>query len=326
MTQARHESAWWLRHPSPKRAVMWVLGLGAVAALVAVGWSRESPTALRSTLPFEHVGAPDVYLTSGLDEPGRMLLTRKRGLSSLQRSDQALAGARYWVHRYRDPQRPGLPERRLLTSRRRGARLYVPVGAVDLERALSKVTAFAEDAPGIASQFVYLYEDRAFQGLFLELRFPKRELDAKKQPIRFDIVAVRDGEVRTVDWVLKPYDRYYRAMIAAGRFPSEPARFDRDTPTEAVLMLYEDPKRAPAPLWSPVPLFRELGLAWGGSASTIHDDRWVSHRREPIAVRAPSRDDRRRLVELASLHLLARFDGEREGAELNRRLSALEAR
>src|SRR6185503_15878798 len=84
----------------------------------------------------ERGGLEPLYLTR-LDE-GRVLLTTRRENSTWSRDRASQGGDPYWVRRYTDPARPGLPKRILLTSRSRGAHLLIPLGALDLERALSE--------------------------------------------------------------------------------------------------------------------------------------------------------------------------------------------
>src|SRR5262245_40172491 len=110
------------------------------AALAAAGgWiaAQESPLATLDLLPGDEPGIREAFLTTLLDETQRVAFTSQRSLTNVDRSQASLAGNRYWIHRYGDPARPEIPDRILLTSRKRGARLLVPVEALDLESALA---------------------------------------------------------------------------------------------------------------------------------------------------------------------------------------------
>src|SRR6185503_10373581 len=149
----------------------------------------------------ERGGLEPLYLTR-LDE-GRVLLTTRRENSTWSRDRASQGGDPYWVRRYTDPARPGLPQRFLLTSRSRGAHLLVPLGALDLERALSaprsdapseldgtpgggaspatpaehaspaELASPAEREPRVRVELKRVYWNRAFAGIFLHLRFPE---------------------------------------------------------------------------------------------------------------------------------------------------------
>ena len=270
---------WWLRRPSARAA----LGTTALCVGLAVAgtWlaARESPLMVRSLLPSPAAGVREVFLTTLLDESQRVAVSTQRSLTSMDRSQDALAGNRYWIHRYADPARPELPERILLTSRNRGARLLVPVGALDLESALAEPVGVepAEKGGGgaVPSELVHLYLDRLFAGTYLELRFPDRERDEKAEPKRFDLVAVRGNRVRTADFLLAPNSRYYRQALIEGSLPQGDYRASQVAGgPELVFVFYEDHARPAESLRVPISIFDELGLAWGAVVPTLVDDRW----------------------------------------------------
>lgn len=313
----------WLRRPSARSA----LASCGVAVALAVGAAmvadRVSPLAARSSLPLDDSDVREVFLSSDASDPARVLATTRRRNTTVSRDRAALGGNRYWLRRYADPTRPGIPERRLLTSRSRGARLYVPIAAVDLERALSQ-TATPPGALELRSELVFLYEDRLFRGLFLELRFPLREPDPLHEWRRFDLVAVRGSEVRSVDWVLHPYPRFYREWIAAGRLPEPPA-FSSETAAgrELVFALYADLESPAAPLWLPISLYDELGLMWGDDLPQLQDDRWQPETTPALAWQPADLTRRVWLWQLLGVHLAARLEQGDAQAGLERRAAEL---
>src|SRR5262245_16285539 len=221
------------------------------AALAAVaGWiaAQASPLVVRNLLPGEQPGLREVFLSTLLDESQRVAYTAQRSTTTVDRSQDALAGNRYWIHRYGDPARPELPERILLTSRQRGARLLVPIGALDLEQALAvPVGVEPADLGGggsVPSGLVHLYQDRLFAGTYLELRFPERERDERGEPGRFDLVAIRGNRVRTVDFLLTPNPRYYRAARLEDGLPGGELHVSElASGPELVFACYEDLSR-----------------------------------------------------------------------------------
>ena len=270
---------WWLRRPS-SRAALAATAL-CVGLAAAGGWlaAQESPLAVRSLLPSLATDVREVFLTTLIDEPLRVAVTTQRSLTSMHRGEDAQAGNRYWIHRYADPARPELPDRILLTSRNRGARLLVPVGALDLESALAVPvgveTADKGGGGAVPSELVQLYQDRLFAGTYLELRFPDRERDEKGEPRRFDLVAVRGNRVRTADFLLAPNPRYYREALIEGSLPQGDYRVSAvSSGPELVFAFYEDHRRPAESLRVPISIFDELGLAWGAVVPTLVDDRW----------------------------------------------------
>ena len=322
---------WWLRRPSARAA------LGATAVCVALAGAAAwiaawaSPLAARSLIPRVR-GAREIYLSTLPDDPARVLLVAQRSRSEVRRGEEGPTGARYWIHRYGDPQRPGLPDRILLSSRRRGARLFVPVGALDLESALAATPRAAKPAPGrdapgraprIRGALVELYVDRLFAGAYLELRFPERELDAKGEAQRFDLVAIRGNRVRCADFVLTPNPRYYRARLLEGALPHG-AFVGNELPPgrELLLAFYADPSRAPDSLEAPISIFDELGLAWGDVVPTLVDDRWQVEALPRYAPTPPSRAQREAAARLVALDLAARLEASAERDRLARDVGA----
>ena len=312
---------WWLKRPTLVATLVRILAYSLVGVGLILLTSYASPLASRSTLPLETAGAREIFLSTTADDPERVLLTRQRAATTVQRDSTALGGSRYWIHRYADPERPGIPERRLLSSRSRGARLLVPVAAVDLPTVLS---AWKSDAgsgtPWIDVDLIYLYEDRLFQGLFVELRFPKRTKGDDGEWVRFDLVAVRDNRVRTVDWVLQPFPRFYREGISLGQRPVDPSGgVDLPAGRELFLAIYGASSRSIETLAAPVSLFDELGLAWGSDAITILDDRWDPDSVPGFEPAAPPAERWNRAMELLALHLAARIEDGHERENLRRR-------
>jgi hypothetical protein len=314
-----------LRRPSPAAAcrALGVCSLGAVA--LALFASHESPFAARALLPVEEVDLRALYLTSLAQDPARVFVTADRAKSTLSRDRMRQAGVGHWIHRYRDPARPGLPPRILLTNRDRGAHLLVPVGALDLERALADpLPEPAEGGTGplrVESELVHVFEDRLFAGVFLELRFPARPEDGKGARLDFDLVAVRENRARTTDFLLQPNERYYRAALVKGAMPAGPFRARPGSPRELAFALFEDGSPA-QPLWLPVSLFDELGLAWDEKVPTLVDDRW-NLAALPSFPESPAPRERRSLVgRLGAMHLAARLEPEPERGILARSLQA----
>jgi hypothetical protein len=320
---------WWLRRPSAAAALATTALCLALAA--AGGWlaAQASPLAARSLLPTGDPGTREVFLTTLLDEP-RVALTTRRSLTSVHRGEADPAGSRYWIHRYADPARPDLPERVLLTSRSRGARLYVPLGALDLERALAAPVGAEPARHGggaVPSELVHLHLDRLFAGAYLELRFPNRERDPAGEPRRFDLVAVRGNRVRCADFVLTPNPRYYREALIEGDMPRGAFRVnDLASGPELVFAFFADLSRPAEPLQVPISLFDELGLAWGDAVPTLVDDRWRIEELPRFATAPPSREARDAAARLVAVHLAARFEPRRERERLARDAAAWLAR
>jgi len=318
---------WWLRRPSPRAALGSLVLCLALAAAGAWLAARQSPLAVRSLLPLGQPGVRELYLATLLDDPQRMALTTQRDATTAHRGEAAEGGNRYWVHRYGDPERPELPERLLLTSRRRGARLLVPVAAVELESALARPVGIgpAEKGGGgyVPRDLVQLYVDRLYQGTDLELRFADRAQDEKGDPIRFDLVAVRGNRARTSDFVLLPNPRYYRAALIEGQMPGGAyvANALPDGP-ELVFAFYEDPAREVAPLALPISLYRELGLAWGDEVPTIVDDRWQVESLPRHATEPAPPGLRAQAARMLAIQLAARLDPPAERERLARAVGA----
>ena len=314
---------WWLERPSARSALLSC----AIAVALAIGAAtladRLSPLAARSALPLADADVRKVFLSSDASDPARVLATSRRRSTTLSRDRAALGGRRYWLRRYADPARPGVPARRLLSSRSRGARLYLPIAAVDLERVLSETPA-PPGALDVRSALVFLYEDRLFQGLFVELRFPLREPDPETEWRRFDLVAVRGSDVRTVDWVLHPYPRFYRDWIAEGRLP-DPPPFAKQTNAgrELDFAIYADLESAAAPLWLPISLYDELGLMWGDDLPRLGDDRWQPEQTALLAWQPADLERRVWVWQLLGVHLAARFESGAAQARLERRAAEL---
>jgi len=328
-SQGSHSAAdpWWLRRPSARAALATTALCAALAA--AGGWiaAQESPLVVRNLLPTPSAGAREVYLATLIDDPHRVAFTTQRSRTTVHRGEADQTGNRYWIHRYGDPARPELPHRILLTSRSRGARLFVPVGALDLESALASAVGVepAEKGGGgsVPSELVHLYVDRLFAGTYLELRFPDRERDEKGEPKRFDLVAVRDNRVRTADFVLAPNPRYYRAALIEGGMPegefrvSEPA-----SGAELVFAFYEDPARPAESLRVPISVFDELGLAWGDVVPTLIDDRWRLEELPRYPSEPAPPELRAAAARMVALHLAARVESRPERDRLARDAAA----
>jgi hypothetical protein len=321
----------WSRRPSSTKALVTALSTAFVGGLLALAATRVTPFSTRSHLELASGGLDELYLTPLPEDPARVLLTTRRENSTWTRDRATQAGDPYWMRRYADPERPGLPERILLTSRSRGAHLLVPIGALDLERALSGATdgePAAEEGverPSLRCSLTQVYWRRSFTGLFLHLRFPKREIRAAGpeagEPIDFDLVLVRGNELRTTDFLLQPNGELYRAALADGIAPSGPFRRNPATGDELVILLRDEPLGAGEPLYSPVSLFDELGLCWGAQLPTILDDRWRVDELPAYALRPAPPDLRARVAWNGALHLAARLEEEEERLALERALA-----
>jgi hypothetical protein len=272
---------------------------------------------VRNLLPTPSAEAHEVFLTSLIDDPQRVLFTAQRSLTTVHRGEDAQGGSRYWIHRYGDPARPELPDRILLQSRRRGARLLVPVGALELESALASPLGVEPAKQGgggsVPSRLVHLYVDRLFAGAYLELRLPDRERDEKGEARRFDLIAVRGNRVRTADFVLAPNSRYYRAALIEGDMPhGELVANGLPSGPELLFAFYEDLSRAAEPLQAPISIFDELGLAWGDVIPTLVDDRWQVEALPRYATLPPSDEMRTATARMVALHLAARLESRPE--------------
>lgn len=311
------------------------LGTTALCVVLAAGGamlaSRQSPLVARNLLPAPAADERQVFLTTLIGEPHRVLFTTQRALTTVRRGEDAQGGSRYWIHRYGDPARPELPDRILLQSRRRGARLLVPVGALDLDSALAQPVGTLPVKEGgggsVPSRLVHLYIDRLFAGAYLELRFPDRERDAEDQPLRFDLVAIRDNRVRTVDFVLAPNPRYYRAALIEGGMPHGDLRVSElPSGSELVFAFYEDLEREAESLQVPISIFDELGLAWGDVATTMIDDRWRLAELPHYATQPAPPELRESAARMVAFHLAARFESRPERESLARRMGEWLAR
>ena len=244
-----------------------------------------------------------------------------RPLEPPPRDRASQGGDPYWVRRYSDPARPGLPKRILLTSRSRGAHLLIPLGALDLERALSApprasadpaAAAAGGEPPRLRCELKRVYWNRSFAGIFLQLRFPERPRVAsgpkKGDPLGFDLVVVRGNELRTTDFLLQPDAELYRSLLTAGRRPTGELWRNPATGGEAVVLLCEDAPSTGLALFSPVSLFDELGLCWGGELATIVDDRWEETMAQPYALEPPGPELRARVLANGELELAARLE------------------
>ncbi len=329
--QSSPDDPWWLRRPTTRAAVATVLLCLVLAAAASWIAAQTSPLFVRNLLPTPSAEAREVFLTTLLDDPERVLFTTQRSLTTVHRGESAQAGSRYWIHRYGDPARPELPDRILLTSRSRGARLLVPVGALDLESALASPVGVepAKDGGGgsIPGRLVHLYVDRLFSGTYLELRFPDRERDDKGELHRFDLVAIRGNRVRTVDFVLTPNPRYYRAALIEGGMPhGDLLTSGLPSGTELVFAFYEDLERGAESLQVPISLFDELALAWGDSVPTLIDDRWRIEELPSYATAPPTPETRETTARMVALHLAARLEPSPERERLAHEMGSWLAR
>lgn len=312
---------WWLGRPSARAALATTTLCLALAA--AAGWvaAQQSPLVVRSLLPTPSAEAREVFLTHLIDEPQRVLFTSQRSLTSVHRGEDAQGGSTYWIHRYGDPARPELPDRILLQSRSRGARLLVPVGALELGSALASPVGVepAKEGGGgsVPSGLVQLYVDRLFAGTYLELRFPDRERDEAGEPRRFDLIAIRDNRVRTADFVLAPNPRYYRAALIEGDMPhGELLANELPGEPELVFAFYEDLARGAESLQLPISIFDELELAWGDAMPMLVDDRWQIEELPRYETAPPSPETRDATARMVALHLAARLEGRPERERL----------
>lgn len=329
--QSSPNDPWWLRRPTTRAAVATTLVCLALAAGASWIAAQSSPLFVRNLLPTPSAEAREVFLTTLIDDPERVLFTTQRSLTTVHRGESAQAGSRYWIHRYGDPARPELPDRVLLTSRSRGARLLVPVGALDLESALASPVdlepAKAGGGGSVPSRLVHLYVDRLFSGTYLELRFPDRERDDKGELRRFDLVAIRGNQVRTVDFVLTPNPRYYRAALIEGGMPhGELLTNELAGGLELVFAFYEDLKRGAESLQVPISLFDELDLAWGDSVPTLVDDRWRIEELPRYATTAPDPETRETTARMLAVHLAARLEPSPERERLAHEMGSWLAR
>jgi hypothetical protein len=320
--------SFWSKRTSARRALTTATTVALAGIALAWGATRLSPFSTRSTLALASGELEDLYLTQMASDPARVLMTTRRANSTWTRDQQSQAGDPYWVRRYGDPARPGLPERILLTSRSRGAHLLIPLGALDLERALAEPEEESRDERGrpvVRRSLTHLYMDRSFAGVFLHLRFPERELATggaePGEPIDFDLLIVRGNELCTTDFLLQPNGELYRAALADGLMPTGLLRRNPLVADELVLTLRADSGPAALPLYSPVSLFDELRLCWGDQLGVILDDRWRPEDAVPYALRPPSPEVRARVAWNGALHLAARFEGETERRALERSLA-----
>jgi hypothetical protein len=310
------QRSFWEGRPKSASAVRWAAVLALLAALVALGATRLSSLSARSHLPLAGGELDEYFLTPLSSDPARLLLTTRRENANWARDQSRQAGDSYWVRRYGDPARPGLMERILLTSRSRGAHLFVPLGALDLERALAaplEPDAVSEGTPRLRHELARVYWNRSFAGLFLHLRFPERAPGAEPdEEIDQDLVIVRGNELLTTDFLLQPNAQLYRAALTAGRMPPGPLRRNPQCADEIVLLVSADPKRAGVPLFAPLSLFDELRLCWGAALPALVDDRWRPEEAPPYVLAPPSPELRARVRREGAVHLAARFEG---GAE-----------
>ena len=312
---------WWLRRPSARDALATTalcLGLAVAAAWIA---ARQSPLFVRNLLPTPSALAREVFLTHLVDEPSRVLYTTQRSLTTVHRGESAQGGNRYWIHQYGDPARSELPDRILLTSRSRGARLLVPVGALDFDTALASPVGIepAKEGGGgsVPTRLVHLYVDRLFAGAYLELRFPERERDEKAEPRRFDLIAIRDNRVRTADFLLAPNPRYYRNALIEGDMPhGDFSASELPGGPELVFAFYEDLARGAESLQVPISIYDELGLAWGEVVPTLVDDRWRIDELPRYATAPPTPEVREATARMVALHLAARLESRTERERL----------
>ncbi len=295
-----------------------------VAGILAYGASRVTPFVVRSHLRIEQGGLEPLYLTPLQEDPARALLTARRENSTWARDQSAQAGDTYWVRRYSDPARPGLPPRFLLTSRSRGAHLLIPLAALDLERALAEPidaaipaeVATAARARGLRAELKRVYWNRAFAGIFLQLRFPERDLVADGpeagDELGFDLVVVRGNRLHTTDFLLQPNPELYPSLLADGIVPTGALRSNPSTGGEFVLLLREETPEQAVALFSPVSLFDELELCWGAQMPTVIDDRFGPDCAPAYALRPASPERRAQVAQNGVLHLTARIEDEAE--------------
>jgi hypothetical protein len=318
--------------PSSAKALITALSVALVGLALTLAATHASPFSTRSHLRLASGDLDELYLTPLPEDPARAVLTGRRENSTWARDQASQAGDPYWVRRYGDPSRPGLPERILLTSRSRGAHLLIPLGALDLERALAALVGQDGDpsAPPSSGQqlkisLAQVFWSRSFSGVFLHLRFPERELhkagpEAGK-PIDFDMVFVRGNELRTTDFLLQPNAELYRSALADDVAPSGPFRSNPAADGEIALLLRVEPVGAGQPLYSPVSLFDELALCWGEQLPTLLDDRWSVDGTPAFELRPASASVRKQVAWNGKLHLAARFESEDERRALEQALA-----
>jgi hypothetical protein len=321
------EKTFWSGRPSPERALVTTLLVAALGGALALVATRVSSFSVRSHLELSGAGTDEFFLTPLTHDPARVQVTTRRENSTWTRDQASMAGDSYWVRRYGDPGRPGLPQRILLTSRSRGAHLFVPLGALDLERDLAELVsaeAPAEGQPFLRCSMSQVFWSRSFAGLFLHLRFPERPLrtegpEAGKE-IDFDLLIVRGNQLLTTDFLLQPNAEFYRALLSDGLMPPGPYRRNARC-DELVQVLRTEPADTGVPLYSPISLFDELRLCWGPKLPHVVDDRWRPEEAPEYAVQPPSPETRKRLGRLGTQHLAARFEDEGERASLARALA-----
>ncbi len=329
--------SFWSTRPTAQLALLTAAAVALLGAALAWSATRLSPFSTRSLLALDSGELEELYLTPLPEDPARALLTTRRQNSTWSRDQASQAGDPYWVRRYGDPARPGLPERILLTSRSRGAHLLIPLGALDLERALaepleegSEPGAGTEEAatppqPFLRRSLTHIYWSRSFAGVFLHLRFPERVLATEGpdagQLLDFDLVIVRGNELYTTDFLLQPNGELYRAALADGLMPAGPLRRNPLTGDELVLLMRAEPGAEGVPLYSPVPLFEELRLCWEAQLGPVVDDRWRLEDAAPYALRPPSSGVRARVAWNGTLHLAARFESAEERRALEQALA-----
>lgn len=320
--------SFWSTRPTVGRALATAATVALAGAALAWGATRLSPYSTRSHLALASGELEDLYLTPLTEDPARALLTTQRANSTWARDQASQAGDPYWVRRYGDPARPGLPQRILLTSRSRGAHLLIPIAALDLERALAEPLEEAVDERGrplVRRSLTHLYWSRAFAGVFLHLRLPERELAADGpeagEALDFDLVIVRGNELVTTDFLLQPNGELYRAALADGLLPAGPLRRNPLTGDELVLRVHAAPDREGVALFAPVSLFDELQLCWGTQLGVVVDDRWRPAEAAPYALRPPAREVRARVAWNGALHLAAHFEDGDERRALERSLA-----
>jgi hypothetical protein len=311
-------TSFWSIRPTARNALVTALGTALVGAVLSLGDERLSPFETRSLLALESGDIEQLYLTPLPEDPERALLTTRRSNSTWARDQASQAGDPYWVRRYGDPARPGLPQRILLTSRSRGAHLLIPLGALDLEHALAEPLPEEGDGgrppgrPFVRSSLTQLHWSRSFAGVFLHLRFPEREPSkegkAVGEPRDFDLVVVRGNELVTTDFLLQPNGKLYHAALADGLLPAGPLRRNPLSGDELVLLVYPEPGAEGVPLLSPVSLTDELRLCWGKELATVVDDRWHVADAPAWELRPPSPEARVRVRRNGAMHLAARFE------------------
>lgn len=320
----------WSRRPSRSRALVTLACAVVAAGALALVAARVTPRAIRSQLALEGGGLDEFYLTEMSEDPARVVVTSKRENSTWKRGTSDQAGDPYWIRRYSDPARPGLPDRILLTSRSRGAHLLIPLGALDLERALTEPATPpaqeepAQAEPGVRSELAQIYLNRSFAGVYLHLRFPKRPPlgpdAAEDETLSYDLLVVRGNRLRTTDFLLQPNGQLYRSALADGLMASGPFRRNESAGNELVALVWDDPERASASLYLPVSLFDELGLCWGGELPTVIDDRWRVEALPAYALHPPSPETRAEAAWNGALHLASRFESLEERGALARAL------